>query len=139
VRAAFPEPSIAASSIAEMRSKHHAAERVIGRLAQLCHAWPALRARLAAELPLPAALRQKLLALGAPVSPAAFGIGATEHARAYRRAWMIRRRYTIFDLLFDLGWFETALRDLFAENGFWGRAAMRARDADEKRAREEVG
>jgi len=52
---------------------------------------------------------------------------------------MIRRRYTIFDLLFDLGWFETALRDLFAEGGFWGPApAARSRGTNERRAREEV-
>jgi glycerol-1-phosphate dehydrogenase [NAD(P)+] len=121
-----------------MRAKHHPADRVIGRLAQLRHAWPALRARLGAELPRPAALREKLLMLGAPISPAALGIAPEAHARDYRRARMIRRRYTIFDLLFDLGWFETALHDLFAEDGFWGRAATRARDADGKRAREEV-
>jgi glycerol-1-phosphate dehydrogenase [NAD(P)+] len=139
VRTAFAAPSVTASALAEMRAKYHPAERVIGRLAQLRHAWPALRARLGAELPRPAALREKLLALGAPISPAALGIAPEAHARDHWRARMIRRRYTIFDLLFDLGWFETALRDLFAEDGFWGSAAARARDADEKRAREGVG
>ena len=70
---------------------------------------------------------------------ATLGIGPKEHARDYRRAWMIRRRYTIFDLLFDLGRFETALCDLFAEGGFWGPAETAgAGDTGETRAREEV-
>jgi glycerol-1-phosphate dehydrogenase [NAD(P)+] len=139
VRAAFADPVLAASALEEMRAKYHPPERVIARIARFLRAWPGLRERLREELPSPAALREKLVALGAPVSPAAVGIVPERHARDHLRARMIRRRYTIFDLLFDLGWFETALRDLFGEGGFWGpAAAARSSDANKSRAREEV-
>jgi glycerol-1-phosphate dehydrogenase [NAD(P)+] len=131
VRDAFVDPLLAANAVEEMRAKHHSAERVIARLSHFLVAWPNLRERLRAELPRPAALREMLLALNAPVTPTALGVAPERHARDHLRARMIRRRYTIFDLLFDLGWFETALRDLFAADGFWAapgstRRAMNA-------------
>jgi len=42
-------------------------------------------------------------------------------AADYRRARLIRRRYTLLDCLDDLGWLDRAIDALFAPRGFWGR------------------
>jgi glycerol-1-phosphate dehydrogenase [NAD(P)+] len=42
-------------------------------------------------------------------------------AAEYRRARLIRRRFTILDLLDDLGWLDRGVAALMADNGFWGR------------------
>ena len=43
-------------------------------------------------------------------------------ANDYRRARLIRRRYTLLDCLEDLGWLDTAIDALFVDGGFWTRA-----------------
>ena len=45
----------------------------------------------------------------------------TKLAVDYRRARLIRRRYTILDVLDDLGWLDEAIGALFAAGGFWDR------------------
>jgi glycerol-1-phosphate dehydrogenase [NAD(P)+] len=42
-------------------------------------------------------------------------------AADHRRARLIRRRYTVLDLVEDLGWLDRAIDALFALDGFWGR------------------
>lgn len=39
----------------------------------------------------------------------------------HEMARMIRTRYTVFDVLTDLGVYEQVVADLFAPTGFWGR------------------
>ncbi|HEX9326888.1 MAG TPA: hypothetical protein VF915_10250, partial [Reyranella sp.] len=60
-----------------------------------------------------------LEAAGAPSSAAAIGISATKHAQDYKRARLIRRRFTGLDVLHELGWLDAMVSDLFGANGFW--------------------
>jgi glycerol-1-phosphate dehydrogenase [NAD(P)+] len=87
----------------------------------LVDAWPALRDRLVARLPTAQHMQVQLRTAGAPAHPADLGIELDSFARDHFRARLIRRRYTILDLIEDLGWLDRAVSALFAADGFWGR------------------
>jgi glycerol-1-phosphate dehydrogenase [NAD(P)+] len=48
------------------------------------------------------------------------GVPLAKLAADYRRARLIRRRYTVLDVLEDLGWLDEAIGALFSPQGFWG-------------------
>ena len=66
-------------------------------------------------------LQRRLAACGAASQPEDLGMTPRQLARDYRRARLIRRRYTLLDCLDDLGWLDRAIDALFAPNGFWSR------------------
>ena len=82
-------------------------------------AWSSSSSAGAQSLPAAATVRRWLDAAGAPSSPAAIGISAIKHARDYKRARLIRRRFTGLDVLHELGWLDAAVSDLFGAKGFW--------------------
>ncbi|NML44805.1 sn-glycerol-1-phosphate dehydrogenase [Ramlibacter sp. G-1-2-2] len=122
VEATLGSGEVAAAALQEMKAK-----RAIGsrreRVQRFVRVWPQLRATLAARLVDAVAMQQRLRAAGAPAHPADLGISHSTLAADYRRARLIRRRYTLLDLLEDLGWLDDAVADLFAPRGFWGRQA----------------
>jgi len=83
-------------------------------------AWPALRGRIESTLIPSATMEQWLSACGAASHPADLGVPLAKLAADYRRARLIRRRYTILDCLDDLGWLDKAIEALFESGGFWG-------------------
>jgi glycerol-1-phosphate dehydrogenase [NAD(P)+] len=119
IRAAFPESFMAESALAETRAKPATPERVAARVAQLKQAWPQLRPALATRLPAPAEMRDWLRRCGAPSHPDHIGISMAKLRDDVARARLIRRRYTILDLLADLGWLEAATADILGPRGIW--------------------
>ena len=75
-------------------------------LCALRAAWPALRERLRATLVPAATMAHWLSACGAASHPSDLGVTVAKLAADYRRARLIRRRYTILDCLEDLGWLD---------------------------------
>lgn len=118
---AFGNSPLADAAAAEVRAKRDLGPPA-ARLDHLAAAWPDLRARFAA-LPSPARMQQMLAAAGGASHPSDLGISHARLAADYRRARLIRRRYTLLDLLEDLGWLDRALADLFGPRGFWGAQA----------------
>ena len=119
VRAAHTTPGLVEAAVTESLAKHADADRLGRRLALLGERWPALRGRLAEQL-LPARrLRDMLTAAGCPTGPAELGLGRSAFAETYRRARMIRRRYTVLDLAAEAGVLDACLEELFAPGGFW--------------------
>lgn len=108
IGASFPLAFMAANAEVETLAKAASPEAVETRLRRLQSVWPALSARLHALLPRAADVRHRLQAVGAPVSPAAIGVPSDKHRADYRRARLIRRRFTALDLLHDLGWLDRA-------------------------------
>ena len=119
VRLAFPDPAIAANALEEMRAKHHPPDRIAARMERLRDRWADLRLRLQTLLPTPAQMSERLALLRGAGTPEEIGLSRARLAQDYARARLIRRRYTIFDVLTDLGCFDVAVNDLFAKNGFW--------------------
>lgn len=121
VQASFAEPSLVASAMAEVKAKLARTGHRKARLAALGAAWPELRARLDSTLVPAATMTQWLAACGAASHPADLGVSLAKLAADYRRARLIRRRYTLLDCLEDLGWLDTAIQAQFADGGFWQR------------------
>ena len=71
-------------------------------------------------------MEQWLSTCGTASHPADLGVSLAKLAADYRRARLIRRRYTILDCLEDLGWLDKAIDALFDTTGFWGsRSGLR--------------
>ena len=122
VAAAFRIPFMAANAEAETLAKANNAAAAERRLRTLQACWPTLAARLRRMLPQAPDVRQWLQAVGAPASAAAIGVSPQKHAGDYRRARLIRRRYTALDLLHELGWLDAMVSSLFSSDGFWNEA-----------------
>ena len=123
LQASFAEPSLLASARGEVAAKLARAGRRPARLVALGAAWPALRDRLRTTLVPATTMEAWLAACGAASHPADLGVSLGKLAGDYRRARLIRRRYTLLDCLEDLGWLDTAIDALFAADGFWGQRA----------------
>ena len=119
LREAFAEPTLVDSVRVEMMAKLGRAEHRRARVDRLVAAWPQLRARLRETLVPAATMEQWLTDARAARHPRDLGIPLAQLARDYRRARLIRRRYTILDCLDDLGWLDAAIAALFMPGGFW--------------------
>ena len=118
---AFDDARLVASARVEMLAKLERDHLREARVRALASGWHSLKARLAAAT-VPAATMEKwLAAAGAAAHPADLGLSLARLQRDYRRARLIRRRYTILDALEDFGWLDRAIDALFAPDGFWGR------------------
>jgi glycerol-1-phosphate dehydrogenase [NAD(P)+] len=123
LRASFADASLVESARTEMEAKLARADLRTVRLRALQGGWAALRTRIEARIVPAATLQQWLAACGAASRPQDVGVPLRKLASDYRRARLIRRRYTLLDCLEDLGWLDAAITALFAPDGFWGRAA----------------
>lgn len=121
VEASFAEPWLVASALTETLAKVPTAERRAARMHALARGWPVLVPRLRAQLLPAATLAQWLDECGGVSRPEALGIPLAKLAADYRRARLIRRRYTILDVLEDLGWLDTAITAVMSDDGFWKR------------------
>jgi glycerol-1-phosphate dehydrogenase [NAD(P)+] len=68
-------------------------------------------------------IREMLQAAGCPTGPVEIGLRWEDFEATYLRARTIRKRYTVLDLAFETGILEGCVDELFAPEGFWGRAA----------------
>ena len=129
VQASFSEPFLVESARTEMKAKLARAVARPLRLRTLGAAWPALRERIESTVIPSTTLEQWLSACGAASHPADLGVPLAKLAADYRRARLIRRRYTILDCLEDLGWLDRAIEALFESGGFWGSRSRRSKVA----------
>lgn len=118
IEAAFGNEEFRAAARGEMNAKAALGSRR-ARLEQLVRTWPALRAQLKRQLIGARDMQQRLATVGGASHPGELGIGAARFAADHRRARLIRRRYTLLDLLDDLGWLDRAIAEQFAPGGFW--------------------
>lgn len=119
VMAAFSDADLAQNALRETLAKQQTPDAVEPRLQALRREWPRLAARLHGQLPTPAQMAHWLQQAGAAHDPADIGIAPERLARDYRRARLIRRRYTLLDLLFELGWLDRAVAAQFAPGGMF--------------------
>jgi glycerol-1-phosphate dehydrogenase [NAD(P)+] len=121
VRAAHAPP-VEEAAVRESLAKYIDAEALQRRLALLGERWPELRERLGEQL-LPAdQVRSQLEQAACPTTPAHIGLQRDRFKQTYRRAQMIRRRYTVLDLANEAGLLDECVDELFAGEGFWGDA-----------------
>ncbi len=125
ITAAFPDEHLAESARVEMHVKSQGASRRTERLAFLAASWSDLREELRSYCVPAAEMERWLRGAGAPAHPNDLGVPVAKLAADYRRARLIRRRYTILDLLDDMGWLNKGIAALRSEDGFWGQRSKR--------------
>lgn len=116
VRERFAGTDFVATAVTETRAKHVSPADLRAQLLRLRAAWPELRARLRAQL-LPAAELERRLALaGAPTAPEQIGLTRARLRESFRRAYHVRRRFTVLDVAVRTGLLDTLLPRLSAPN-----------------------
>lgn len=106
---AIREPRTAAMARIELRAKHVERDLHEVRLNRLRSNWRFVRKRLETQLVRREEMVSRLRRAGAPVSAAEIGVSPHRLLATLRAAAFIRRRYTIFDFLHDIGLTEAAL------------------------------
>ncbi len=122
IRAAHDAGGLGDAAVEQSRPKYVDRDALAQRLRLLVERWPELRERLRRQL-LPAAdLRARLRSLGCPTTPEEIGLTPGALRATYRRAQMIRPRYTVLDLAIETGLLDVCVDELFAPGGFWTTA-----------------
>jgi len=93
-------------------------EAIAERAARARQAWPTLASRYAAQLPPFAELKADLAAGGCPTEPADIGLSRAACVESMKIASLIRNRYTVLDLVSELGILDEAAEAVFAEPWF---------------------
>lgn len=103
IRRAFHDTPITELVVRESKAKYLAAEQLAARLHLLASCWDELRRKVREQLlPYPE-LRRMLIAAGCPVTPEQINVTRDRLRETFFLAQMIRTRYTILDLAYDLG------------------------------------
>jgi len=119
-------PPVADAAVEQSLAKLVTGDALRDRLRTIQARWPAIRQGCAAQLIAPEDAADRLAAAGAPHHPAQIGIDLDRLRRTHFQAQLIRSRYTVLDLLAQLGALERVVDKLFAPDGFWGRTAAEA-------------
>lgn len=114
-------PRLVDAAVEQSVAKLVTGEALRERLLTIQSRWPEIRSRCAAQLVSPEEATARLRAAGAPYHPAQIGIDLPRLRRTYFQAQLIRSRYTILDVLAELGVFEQLVERLFEPDGFWAR------------------
>lgn len=119
VRTLFAGTDFVATALAETRAKWIEPAALCAQLRLLQRGWPDLRERLRGQL-LPAAeVKRRLEAVGAPSEPEQIGLSRARLRATFRRAYHIRRRFTVLDLALRGGLLEELLEGLFGPGQVW--------------------
>lgn len=116
---AVHQPHLVDEIVAQSLAKHLTPEELRQRLELVAALWGELRPRLQAQLIPAAELQRMLRAAGTPAHPYDIGLGWQQFRDTYRRAQMIRKRYTALDLLLEADLLDELVGELFAPGGFW--------------------
>jgi glycerol-1-phosphate dehydrogenase [NAD(P)+] len=123
VRAQHTSPELEEGAVEQTLAKYISADELAERLGLLQEVWPDLREKVGEQLMPAGKIKEMLEAAGCPTTPAEIGLGWEDFSKSYRRAQTIRKRYTILDLALETGLLDECVEELFAPEGFWGRAA----------------
>ncbi len=111
----FGATEIAERSFMETAAKHAEGSALRLRLNNWVEMWPELRQRLKSQLMSREEMAALLARAGAPLQAAHIGVSPQHHRDTVFAARLIRSRYSILDVLDDLGLLERAVNDVFDE------------------------
>jgi glycerol-1-phosphate dehydrogenase [NAD(P)+] len=120
VRRRFAGNDFVETAVQETLAKHVTVAELRAQLQRLVALWPDLRPQLAAQLLPSAELRRRLELVGAPATPEAISLTRERLHQSFIRAYHLRRRFTVLDVVVRAGLLEPSLAALFAPTGAWG-------------------
>lgn len=116
-------PRIADEAVKHSIEKNLQGDELRARIAAIREAWPRIVARVKDQLITADEVVDRLKKVGAPYHPEMIGIDMARFRETHIKAQTIRNRYTVLDLLTDLGMLDEVVERLFSEDGYWGRHA----------------
>lgn len=81
-------------------------EKRLKRLKRLEEVWPEMVSMISGELPVPEEMERMMAELGAPINPQQFGVSMKQVKDGIVLAKEVRNRFTILQILWDLGLLE---------------------------------
>jgi glycerol-1-phosphate dehydrogenase [NAD(P)+] len=124
VRSAHSTSGLADAIVEQSRVKYIDQQALGERLGLLKQRWPKLRVRLKEQLLEPRQIRAQLRDAGCPTTPSELALTLATVRTTYRRAQMIRPRYTVLDLAYETGVFDRCVSRMFSDSGFWGQVGV---------------
>ena len=115
----FHDKYLANQAIEQCKAKYIGSKELADRIRLLKSIWPELKSHLAKQLLGALKMKQMLADAGAPVNPEDIGISRQLLKLSYEQAQLIRKRYTILDLVSETGLWKTCVDPLFMKGGFW--------------------
>ena len=106
IHAAFQNPLIFERVINENKAKYLTGAQLRDRLHVLIARWEELKQKVLKQLIPYRELRAMLHAAGCPVTPEQIMLSSERVRDTFFQAQMMRTRYTILDLAYELGWFN---------------------------------
>jgi len=134
IRRDFAGTDFIDTAVAETRAKHVSSVELRAQLERLKTTWPDLRTRLQAQLLSSAEMKRRLGLVGAPTEPEQIGISRQRLRETFFRAYHIRRRFTVLDVVVRTGTLELLLEGLFGPAGVWSLHGRLARETEKSRA-----
>lgn len=119
IEAMDDSPALIERALEECRAKHLTADALRERLTLLRGIWPELKSRLEGQLMPSASLRAHLAAGGCPTEAEQIGLTLGQVRASYAPARRIRRRYTVYDLVYEMGVLDYLVAEAFAPGGYW--------------------
>ncbi len=110
----FPLEELRNKALLESGLKHVDPPTLRMHLERLKQEWPRIRHRLAGHLISYSEVRDMLAAAGCPVKPEQIGISRERMRESFRKAYHIRRRYTVLDTIRRMNVWDEALDRVFA-------------------------
>jgi glycerol-1-phosphate dehydrogenase [NAD(P)+] len=115
----FPSPELRRKALLESGEKYFESNALRSQLERLKSQWPVIGARLSKQLIPAREVASMLAAAGCPTRPEEIGISRERLRMSFRKALHIRRRFTIFDLLWRANLWNRALDRVFQPNGLF--------------------
>jgi glycerol-1-phosphate dehydrogenase [NAD(P)+] len=116
----FPNAELQRKALLESGLKHAERQALRSQMQLLKREWPRMRQRLAHQLIPRDEVHAMLAAAGCPVEPEQIGISSDRMRTSFRKAYHIRRRFTILDLIRRANLWEAAVDQVSAT---WNRVA----------------
>ncbi len=122
IQAMDDSPELIARALEECQAKYIDPDTLRERLETFRTTWPDLRTRISSQLLPATTVRDLLVEGGGPTEPAQIGLTLAQVKASYLPARRIRRRYTVYDIAYELGVFEQLVDEVFGPDGYWGPA-----------------
>ncbi|MBW2123728.1 MAG: iron-containing alcohol dehydrogenase, partial [Deltaproteobacteria bacterium] len=104
--------------VATTLAKHLTKDELRERLALVRSRWDVLRSRVKAQLLPYSELRGMLARAKCPTSPDQINLSRGQVRETFFLAQMIRERYTVLDLAYEMGWLEECVEEIFSSGAF---------------------
>jgi glycerol-1-phosphate dehydrogenase [NAD(P)+] len=119
IRELFAEADLRTVALQETGAKSISREKLQGQLEQLRKLWPELKPRLQKQLVPLNEVKAMLRAAGAAFEPEQIGISRERLRAGFLQASLIRRRFTVLDVVSRAGILEPFLARIFGADGIW--------------------